>query len=628
MLRDMLRFFCPVCLLIPALGCSDYELQGKASPEPGAEDTAPPIDSGAPPSCEEWTPATPGPPVINDGCMAEVAPGTFNPVVEWRWSESTSHPGYDNVASTVMVANLTDDDGDGAIGHGDIPELVFTSFRRQNQTGPGVLQAISGDGAGLVWSVTSPGGHDVIGYGGVAIGDLEGDGRPDICVGGTSIAVICLEADGSFKWAAGTEIGGNGHPAIADLDADGRSEVIFGRQIFDSTGTLVGLGEHGSGNSRHYTSFPADLDGDGNLEVVTGNAVYRRDGSTVWANPEEPDGYMAAGDFNGDGLPELIRVENSTLTLLDASNGSTIWSSAIPGAGSGGGPPTVADFDADGAPEVGVAGSSRYAVFDTDGTLLWDRETEDDSSRITGSSVFDFEGDGAAEVVYADEHVLYIFDGRTGAVLMEIPEHASNTRLEYPVIADVDGDDSTEIVLASSSGWWQGWNGVTVIGDVDSSWAPARPIWNQYAYHITNIEADGGVPLHQTPNWPTWNSFRAAATELGPGHWRPDLTPGFPDICDLTCSLDEVLVSVPVANSGRVRAEAVEMWLIREDGTPIGVEVVDAVPEGTATQVGPFRVSRAAWGDGELFAVVDQPELVEECDESDNQRSVGTWPCP
>ena len=628
MIESMTRAFAAIPALLLWCACSDYELSGKVEPEPAAGDSAVPVDSGAPPTCEDWVPATPGAPAVNDGCMAEVAPGTFNPVVEWRWSESTSHPGYDNVVSTVMVGNLTDDDGDGTIGDGDVPELVFTSFRQQNQTGPGVLQAVSGDGSGLVWAVTSPGGYDVIGYGGVAIGDLEGDGRPDVCVGGKTVAVICLEADGTFKWAAGSELGGNGHPAIADMDGDGLAEVVFGRQIFDATGTLVGLGAHGAGHQSHFTSFPVDLDGDGTLEVVTGNAVYRRDGSAVWANPSEPDGYMAAGDFDGDGLPELVRVEGGTLTLMSAVDGSTLWAASIPGGSSGGGPPTVADFDADGLPEVGVAGSSKYAVFDTDGTLLWQRDTEDDSSRITGSSVFDFEGDGAAEVVYADEHVLYIYDGRTGAVLMEVTEHASNTRLEYPVIADVDADGSTEIVLASSSGWWSGWNGVTVIGDADSSWAPARPIWNQYAYHITNVESDGGVPATQVPNWPTWNSFRAAATELGPGHWRPDLTPGFPDICDLTCSLDEVLVSVPVANSGRVRAEGIELWLVREDGTPIAVEALESLSEGVATPVGPIRVSRSAWGTGELYAVVDQPELIEECDEADNQRSLGAWPCP
>lgn len=615
----------PALLLLAA--CSDYELTRKKGREPGAEDTAPVVDSGELPDCGDWAPSEPSAPAVNDGCMAEVAPGTFNPVVEWRWSESSTHPGFDNVVSTVMVGNLTDDDGDGLIARGDIPELVFVSFSGRNQGQPGVLQAVSGDGTGLHWAVEAPGGHDVLGYGGVAIGDLEGDGSPDVCVGGHAVAVICVEADGTFKWAAGEEVGGNGHPAIADLDGDGSAEVVFGRQIFDARGNLVGLGEHGAGHSRHFTSFPIDLDGDGALEVVTGNAAYHRDGSPLWALPEAPDGYVAAGDFDLDGRPEIVRVQDATLTVLSGTDGSTVWESPIPGGGGGGGPPTVADFDADGEPEIGVAASSKYAVFDTDGSLLWDRDTEDDSSRITGSSVFDFEGDGAAEVVYADEHVLYIYDGRTGAVLMEVDQHASNTRLEYPIIADVDGDDSTEIVLASSAGWWEGWNGVTVIGDADSSWAPARPIWNQYAYHITNVQADGRIPAVQQPNWESWNSFRAGGTELGPGHWQADLTPGFPEFCEITCGQDEVLVSVPVANSGRVRADDVDVWLVRDDGTPVAAEVVSSISAGSAVAVGPIAITKAAWGSGTVLAVVDDPGAIDECDEADNQRDLGPWPC-
>jgi preprotein translocase YajC subunit len=48
---------------------------------------------------------------------------------------------------------------------------------------------------------------------------------------------------------------------------------------------------------------------------------------------------------------------------------------------------TIADFDGDGEPEVGVAGYSGYVVYDTDGTLVWETATTDHSSARTGSSV-------------------------------------------------------------------------------------------------------------------------------------------------------------------------------------------------------------------------------------------------
>jgi len=52
-----------------------------------------------------------------------------------------------------------------------------------------------------------------------------------------------------------------------------------------------------------------------------------------------------------------------------------------------------ARVDIAGRPEIGVAGATRYTVFEADGSIKWSRVTEDGSSAATGSSVFDFEGD-------------------------------------------------------------------------------------------------------------------------------------------------------------------------------------------------------------------------------------------
>ena len=100
----------------------------------------------------------------------------------------------------------------------------------------------------------------------------------------------------------------------------------------------------------------------------------------------------------------------------------------------------MADFDGDGQPEIGIAGQSRYSVIEGDGTILWTNVTQDGSSGITGSAVYDFEGDGVADVVYADEINLYVYNGIDGKTKLQLAEHNSGTRLEYPIIADVDND--------------------------------------------------------------------------------------------------------------------------------------------------------------------------------------------
>ena len=307
---------------------------------------------------------------------------------------------------------------------------------------------------------------------GVAIGDLDGNGTVEVCVSGGLHAVVCVNGeDGSLLWASGTETATYGCPSIADLNGDGLAEVIHGRAIFAHDGALIAQGTGGLGGG-YRASFAIDWDGDPELEVVAGNTVYEMNGTIAWSD-DLADAAPAVGDFNLDGLPDLVRSGTGHVTVT-LNDGTLLWQAPTAGGGSAGAP-TVADFDGDGLPEVGVADLSLYTAYDTDGTLMWSNTVSDYSSSQTGSAVFDFEGDGAAEIVYADEHTLWIFDGATGAVRMAQEGHASGTLMEYPLIADVDGDGSTEIVIASNNYTYAGWTGITVIGDLDDSWAPHDP---------------------------------------------------------------------------------------------------------------------------------------------------------
>ena len=121
------------------------------------------------------------------------------------------------------------------------------------------------------------------------------------------------------------------------------------------------------------------------------------------------------------------------------------------------------------------------AVCDSEG-ILWKVRNEDCSSRATASAVFDFEADGAAEVVYADETTMRIFRGADGAILFEDDGHGSHTRLEEPIIADVDNDGNAEVVIAgnTSNG---GQPGIRVFEDADDNWVRTRRVWNQHGYH-------------------------------------------------------------------------------------------------------------------------------------------------
>ena len=68
-----------------------------------------------------------------------------------------------------------------------------------------------------------------------------------------------------------------------------------------------------------------------------------------------------------------------------------------------------------------------------------------DGSGFTGSSVYDFDGDGASEVVYETDDVKNIGWEK---LVVRYEELCTCTRWEYPVVADVNGDGTTNIVCA------------------------------------------------------------------------------------------------------------------------------------------------------------------------------------
>ncbi|MCB9795298.1 MAG: hypothetical protein H6741_21555, partial [Alphaproteobacteria bacterium] len=294
-------------------------------------------------TCEEFEAVDAPAVAVDEACQSEPRVGSFNPVVEWQWTSSLNYPGYEDIMTPPMVANLSDDNGDGLINADDVPDIAVVAHARNGWASYGVLMVLSGDGSGELGSFADIGGYRFIGGAGVAIGDLEGDGSPDICVGGYDAGVICAEADGSYKWHAGTRVSyGAAHPVIGDMDGDGCAEVAVGAQVFDCAGNLVFSGSSGDSDvGIGAVTAMADMDLDGELELVAGNAVYERDGSALWVDGGA-EGYPAVGDFDGDGLPEVVRTGSGYVTLTD-DDGSILWSVALTGGGRGG-PPTVADF--------------------------------------------------------------------------------------------------------------------------------------------------------------------------------------------------------------------------------------------------------------------------------------------
>src|SRR5207244_2523986 len=93
--------------------------------------------------------------------------------------------------------------------------------------------------------------------------------------------------------------------------------------------------------------------------------------------------------------------------------------------------------------------------------------------------------------------------------------NTNGTLVEYPIIADVDNDGHADIVAVSNS--YSGFNcsgvkttGVRVFGDTEGNWVRTRRVWNEHAYHVTNVEEAGGIPMIEEANYltPGLNNFR------------------------------------------------------------------------------------------------------------------------
>ncbi|MCK5800257.1 MAG: VCBS repeat-containing protein [Deltaproteobacteria bacterium] len=446
------------------------------------------------------------------------------PVMKCTWEKAP-------VISAPVVIDL---DGDKS------PEIIFVRFDT------GGLVAIRGDTCKEVFSIA---GAKLGTRSQLAVADLDGDKSPEIVgINGTNHIVIFDHAGAKLATSPAAAQTGpsqfkDGGVAIANLDGQGAAELVYGGmavRVNPTTKQMTTLFNHPvTGGHWGILTAIADVDLDGTPDIVVGNRIF--DGVTgadkTPANVKGfAGGYVAIADFDKTTPePEIVLISSQTgsagqIRIYHPKTGKVIFGPYTFGQ-RWGGPPTVADFDGDGEPEVAAAGYVGYAVFDRECAktplpaqckgpgLRWLKTTRDNSSGSTGSSVFDFNGDGAAEVVYRDECWLRVYDGKTGQVRFA-QNITSGTILELPVIADVDNDGHADIVVPAHQGMSCGpeadlklpagakTNGIFVLQDPKNRWMPSRPIWNQHTYHISNINDDGTVPVKEKPSWQGWNNYR------------------------------------------------------------------------------------------------------------------------
>ncbi|MBZ5617064.1 MAG: VCBS repeat-containing protein [Acidobacteriia bacterium] len=164
-------------------------------------------------------------------------------------------------------------------------------------------------------------------------GDVNGDGKFDLIlshIGG--LTVFLGNGDGTFR-ALPDAPGACVQCVLADVNHDSKLDIIGGYiQLGNGDGTFQEAQPiSGAGNS----PVVADFNGDGNLDVAAylqksvvnlyfGNGdgtfqppVYR------WTSPM--DGNVLAGDFNGDGKPDLLTTRGSEIDIFLNKGNAKFW---------------------------------------------------------------------------------------------------------------------------------------------------------------------------------------------------------------------------------------------------------------------------------------------------------------
>ena len=487
-------------------------------------------------------------------CQLPVAKDPFTLTAKYSWGKyngETAEPFPYDIRNAPIAIQLDDDDCDGAVTARDIPEIVFTASPYDGATPKnGDIRAISIVGGKVVekWTIKN-GGHP---WTYLAAGNIDGLPGNEIvaCNGGALVAYSADPTNGKatpkLKWTSAKfpcTV-----PSIADLDQDGIAEVIVrGGVVRGDTGaSKLTLTDGGAPTTLSGYLVVSDIDGDGFLDLVSGSRAFDRTGK-VFAKSGIAGNHPAVGDLSSppDGIPEVVAIDWGTHTvniwrykagakdnvevvrsgidlntLLDANNCAPSKKGHL----HGGGPPTIADVNGDGVADVAVAGGVGYVVLDGKKLLdksktnaqvfLWAKDTEDCSSAQTGSTVFDFDGDGKVEVLYGDEERFRIYDGPTGNELFSTC-NTNGTILEAPIVADVDNDGQADVVVVSNARYalfcdGTKTSGLRVFGTENGKWTRTRRVWNQHAYHVTNVEEDGTIPTKELPNYkqPGLNNFR------------------------------------------------------------------------------------------------------------------------
>jgi hypothetical protein len=444
------------------------------------------------------------------------APGPYNELIiflgngngTFTYSNTYTAPNaYANPGSNSLY--VADFNGDGKL---DLAALSPYCGPSSNWYPCVYVYLGKGDGtfqAGVSYSAYDPNHANEYNVYGMAVGDLNGDGKPDIAVTeGNGIAVLLNNGNGTFgaptyydSGVAGltTEIG----IAIGDVNGDKKNDIVATSShsgdlvlfLNQGSGTFVSKGS--IGNASSYISYlvsMADINGDKKLDLVVADwygeiwTFYGKGDGTFTAGPVYPAQYweqapdnMILADFNGDGALDIFKpLEGETWdgqVILGRSDGTFQTNQAYGWNDNGFGYNLVtADFNGDGFPDLAYSGARSSNLTQPGFEVMLGS-----SHGVLGAPTFvpvapvgcyewtewiatgDVNGDGKADIVATvgnnsssgcpNNQVAVLTGQGNGKFNSPVYYSTGSTAQSYDVfLEDVNGDGKPDIVTSNADG--------------------------------------------------------------------------------------------------------------------------------------------------------------------------------